>query len=242
MNSDPEEHTIIPKLPLLLSVPSMPSPEHSGTATPPLHTSASVPFRWEEEPGKPRPCTALIPFNNNNPTCDLPPKSLDLPPRLLFEAKLAKLLSPTSVLEGSSASSESFRSPPSFRVGGSFSDEKDRLGALVLNRGGLSEKEGRGRWFGSWRKRGLRVTREVSWGSYVFPSSADNNRDCDDTGFIGGGCHKMKRPGSFSSVFQANSCVWTTITESLKQVVPWRMKKQKKLGGGGGGGYGLKNH
>ncbi|XP_028779854.1 uncharacterized protein At4g00950-like [Neltuma alba] len=231
MNSDAEEHSSIPKLPLLLSVPSMPSPEHSGAATPPLHTSASVPFRWEEEPGKPRPCTALVPFNNN-PTSDLPPKSLDLPPRLLFEAKLTKLLSPTSVLEGSSASSESFRSPPSFRVGGSFSDEKGRLGALVLNRGGLREKGGG--WFGSWRKKGLRVRREVSWGSYVFPSSADN-RDCDDSDIIGGGSHKMKRSGSFSSVCQAKSCVWTTITGSLKQVVPWRIKKQKK-----GGGYGLK--
>ncbi|XP_054784563.1 uncharacterized protein At4g00950-like [Prosopis cineraria] len=233
MNSDAEEHNTVPKLPLLLSVPSMPSPEHSGAATPPLHTLASVPFRWEEEPGKPRPCTALVPFDNN-PTCDLPSKSLDLPPRLLFEAKLTKLLSPTSVLEGSSGSSDSFRSPPSFRAAGSFSDEKGRLGALVLNRGGLRDKGGG--WFGSWRKKGLRVRREVSWGSYVFPSSADN-RDCDDdAGVICGGTNKMKRSGSFPSAFQANSCVWTTISQNLKQVVPWRIKKQRK----GGSGYELK--
>ncbi|KAJ6679843.1 DUF688 FAMILY PROTEIN [Salix purpurea] len=37
------------------------SPERSGTLTPPLHSSASVPFRWEEEPGKPREhCPTLI--------------------------------------------------------------------------------------------------------------------------------------------------------------------------------------
>ncbi|XP_020210916.1 uncharacterized protein LOC109795788 [Cajanus cajan] len=46
----------------------------------PLHSSASVPFRWEEEPGKPWPCSALISFSNVNP-----PKSLELPPRLLFK-------------------------------------------------------------------------------------------------------------------------------------------------------------
>lgn len=212
MNSDTEDfHNTIPKLPLLLSVvPSMSSPEHSGATTPPLHTSASVPFRWEEEPGKPRPCTDIIPFNNN-PTCEFPPKTLDLPPRLLYEAKLTKLLSPTSVLEGScGSSSESFRSPPSFRIGGSFSDEKGRLGALVLNRGNGE----RGKWFGSWRKKGLKVRREVSWGSYVFPSYAENNngnhKDCDDSSFVDGGNHKMQRSGSYSSAFQANSCVWVS--------------------------------
>ncbi|KAK7338075.1 hypothetical protein VNO77_18673 [Canavalia gladiata] len=57
---------------------SMQSPEEekSGMLTPPLHTSASVPFRWEQEPGKP------IPFLLTH--SDLLPKCLKLPPRLLI--------------------------------------------------------------------------------------------------------------------------------------------------------------
>ncbi|XP_020412232.1 uncharacterized protein At4g00950 isoform X2 [Prunus persica] len=56
-----EEETL--KLPLF-SAPQIQSLEPSGSLTPPLYTSVSVPFRWEEEPGKPRPCTALITLPN----------------------------------------------------------------------------------------------------------------------------------------------------------------------------------
>lgn len=209
MSSEAEaEHWLTtPKLPLSFSVPPMPSPEQSGTVTPPLQTLASVPFRWEEEPGKPRPCTALVPFS------DFTPKSLDLPPRLLFETNLTKLLSPTSVLEAPFASTDSLRSPPSFRIGGSA--ERGRLGALVLNRGGFREREGW--WF--WRKKGFRVKREASWGCYVFPSSSD--RESDGVGMLGGSHRKkvemtkMKRSGSFSTLTQAKSRLWVSFLRSL---------------------------
>jgi hypothetical protein len=76
----------------LFSVSLMQSTEPSGMLTPPLHSSALVPFRWEEEPGKPRPCTALATVTNVFVT-----KCLELPPRLLSDIKLS---SPTTVLEG----------------------------------------------------------------------------------------------------------------------------------------------
>ncbi|KAL1313306.1 hypothetical protein HN51_039865 [Arachis hypogaea] len=60
----------------LLSLKKSPEKERSGSLTPPLETSASVPFRWEQVPGKPIPCTALIPFSDPK---DFLPKCLHLP-------------------------------------------------------------------------------------------------------------------------------------------------------------------
>jgi hypothetical protein len=80
-----------------------PEEHESGMVTPPLHTSASVPFRWEEEPGKPRPCTALTTTTNN-----ISEGGLELPPRLKLvvtppttnDQKMTKMSSPTTVLDG----------------------------------------------------------------------------------------------------------------------------------------------
>ncbi|TKY64096.1 hypothetical protein E2542_SST13986 [Spatholobus suberectus] len=225
----------IPRLPLL-NPPTMHSPERSGMKTPPLFTSASVPFDWEEEPGKPRPCTALVSFSNPTPKC------LELPPRLLIDANLNnnnnKLPSPTTVLEGPYpyVATNSCHSP-SFRMSedcyGSFGSEREQLGTMVLNHGvGIKEK---GR-FGSWREKSFKVKREASGGSHVFPSSID--RDPDDVGTILGthkkvrSMRKRNRSGSFSNPFHAKSSVWTTMYEGLKRVVSWRSRKLKKYGCG----------
>ncbi|KAK7410724.1 hypothetical protein VNO78_01740 [Psophocarpus tetragonolobus] len=80
------------KLPLLISRPTMPPP-----LSPP-QTTISVPFKWEEAPGKPRHChTELEP--------DTSVKTLELPPRLLFLLDTNKVSdlggpSPTTVLDG----------------------------------------------------------------------------------------------------------------------------------------------
>ncbi|KAK8500397.1 hypothetical protein V6N13_028092 [Hibiscus sabdariffa] len=68
MGSEAEkEWSYTPKLPLFSSPAAhMQSPERSGALSPPLHASASVPFRWEEEPGKPKPCAILTVFSNPN--------------------------------------------------------------------------------------------------------------------------------------------------------------------------------
>ncbi|XP_061349009.1 uncharacterized protein LOC133294370 [Gastrolobium bilobum] len=63
---------------------------------PPPQTTVSVPFKWEEAPGKPRHChTESEPGNNA--------RTLELPPRLLFlESKVSNMdaPSPTTVLDG----------------------------------------------------------------------------------------------------------------------------------------------
>ena len=177
MGSEVEpEPSFTPKLPLF-SIQTMQSPDPSGMLTPPLHTLASVPFRWEDEPGKPRPCTTLTKFT----TLDLAPKCLELPPRLLLDTKLP---SPNTVLEGPYLGRSKFQSS-SFRIiggecYGSFSHERGQLGAMVLSKRGIKEKT----WFGSWGRRIFKGKREVGLGggSHVFPSSVDKEGDSCNVG------------------------------------------------------------
>ncbi|CAL0302184.1 unnamed protein product [Lupinus luteus] len=139
-----EEHSKIPKLPIF-SIPPMKSPDKSGMKTPSFHASVSVPFDWEQEPGKPRPCNALITFSNNIP------KSLELPPRLL-------LPSPTTVLEGPYVEDNiRFHSPPSFRI----ISEEGVLGSMILTKSGEGINH-KGWWFGCSRKRAFKMKRDIS--------------------------------------------------------------------------------
>ncbi|KAG4914124.1 hypothetical protein AAZX31_19G242200 [Glycine max] len=178
-----EEQRSIARLPLF-SIQS-PETERSGMATPPLETLASVPFRWEQVPGKPRPSTALVPFSNPP---DLLPKCLELPPRLLIP-------SPATVFKVS--------------TNNCYGSDTKLLGAMVLT------KANDYCWFGSWRKKAFKLNkREVTGASHVFPSSS---LDTD--------VPNMKR--------SANSRLWTSICEGLKQVVPWKSKKLKKKNGSG---------
>lgn len=81
--------------------------------TPPLHASISVPFQWEEAPGKPRSSGVVEPNSSSKPKSV---RSLDLPPRLFTDAKVAHFASPTTAVNNSTAdpdlsSSLSFRFP-----------------------------------------------------------------------------------------------------------------------------------
>ncbi|KAE9595817.1 hypothetical protein Lal_00030770 [Lupinus albus] len=153
------EKSNTPRLPLLnLNPLPLHSPDRPGMKTPPLHTLVSIPFGWEEQPGKPKPCTQLVCFSNKQ-------KCLELPPRLLInDAK--QLPSPTTVLEGPHVDH----------------NENDHIGNII---GGCHKK--------------LRMTR-------------------------------VKHSLTSSNLSHAKSCVWTSISEGLKQVVPWKSKKQKKDG------------
>ncbi|KAL5577111.1 hypothetical protein UlMin_018810 [Ulmus minor] len=139
-----------------------------------VQTPVSVPFRWEQEPGKPRPCTTLISLYN---PVDLTPKCLELPPRLLLD----KLPSPTTVLEGPYPGRTRFQSASS----------------VTRYNGSWQQKGQSYRWFGSWRRRVFfKGNKEVNGGSYVFPSSVDRASDYD--GFVeesnrGNGKTKMNR-------------------------------------------------
>ncbi|KAI9073239.1 hypothetical protein K1719_044848 [Acacia pycnantha] len=212
--------TTIPVLPLILSSPSSfsvsapPYPEPSGTVTPPLHsTAAAVPFRWEQEPGKPKHSTVIVPFSDSSlttTTTDMSPKSLELPPRLLT------VENPPHGL----GSSNRFCSP-SLRIGsdryGSFRAERCRIPvrAVIRSRGwdGFGVKR---QWFGSW----MAKKREVSGGSYVFPSNGADHRETSDVDAIGG-TRKNRVKATSSGLLRR---IW----EGLKQVGEWRSKRVKK--------------
>ncbi|KAL2468840.1 putative protein-like [Forsythia ovata] len=182
------------KLPLpILSLPVMQSPEHSETETPPLQTLASVPFKWEEEPGKPRPCSTL--FSPSNTIDTKEPKFLELPPRLYMEStpKNNKTPSPTTVLDGPYVASKpkfsSFRffmeRQDSFNSTSSTSPEREELNTTVLDK---KEHKGRG-FFGTWgQKRG-------------------GKKEVDESTRVKKG--NMRRNGSFSSLSQAKSHLWS---------------------------------
>jgi len=162
----------------LFSLPALRNLQHSGNLSSPLHTQASVPFRWEEQPGKPRPCTTLaLPSTATTTTT---PKCLDLPPRLLFtEAKLTtKTPSPTTVLEGPDnfiGKSISFSFLRKGQVPSDKAPEGRFLGTVVL-----SNKKDK-RLFGSWRRktagsnlRNRSTESEVHEGNLVFSSASDD--------------------------------------------------------------------
>lgn len=225
-----KESSYTPKLALLsASHARMQSPERSGMLTPPLHASASVPFRWEEEPGKPKPCTALT------TSSDFSPKCLELPPRLLTDAKSTKLPSPTTVLEGPYTGRNRFQSS-SFRMGsecygsfraGSCSPEMVKLGTMVLRKRGYKEKG----ILGSWRRRVFKARREVGGNSYVFPSSGDreseSSREGEESSTTSVKITRIRRVGSFSTLSHSKSHFWASIREGLKQVVPWSRREKK---------------
>ncbi|GAB4861578.1 hypothetical protein Ancab_036771 [Ancistrocladus abbreviatus] len=220
---------------LQLPLFSLPPIRSSELLTSPLHTAVSVPFRWEEEPGKPRPCTALSLSTNEGIKC------LVLPPRLLISnesSKVTKTPSPTTVLEGpyvgrSIFHSSSFRftrknnrrsnqeSSSSSLDGGSGGSSPDRglLGAMVLS------NSNRRRAFS------FRSKREVSsaGSSFVlYENEADDGVDC------GGGrmetvkVARMTRKKSLLGLSHARSHFWATIYGAIKQVIPRRSPAKPK--------------
>ncbi|XWS37995.1 hypothetical protein CRYUN_Cryun19dG0092600 [Craigia yunnanensis] len=212
MGSEAEcEATPTPKL-SLYSFPGK-AKEPSGMITPPIHTSVSIPFQWEEAPGKPRPCHS----NSETTTSQSKPNAarcLELPPRLLAEAKVANMPSPTTVLEGPDAG-RFVSYTLSFRKGGSFrSPDNKRVNKEKV-------KFGSSRW-GSFRKAG-----RVVQGSSNFATPVVDGGDGAQVKIT-----RVRRKGSLLSLSQARSHVLASIYESFKQVVPWRrgQEKMKKKG------------
>ncbi|KAK1374025.1 DUF688 domain-containing protein [Heracleum sosnowskyi] len=232
-----------PKLPLFSASPKL-SPEPSGLQTPPLQTSASVPFLWEQEPGKPLPCTAIITVPSHK-------KCLELPPRLQpteYSRLITKTPSPTTVLDGpymgknviSSASFRLFSSSKrqdSFdsRFSGRFSPERVQVSALLLG-----EKKGRKGLFGnSWGQRQksfkLKGIKDDygSEASSVFSQSLDDELPLENESDINITSAKVKRNifrrnGSFSNLSHAKSHFWTAMCEGMKHAIPWKSRKSKK--------------
>ncbi|XP_047963651.1 uncharacterized protein At4g00950-like isoform X2 [Salvia hispanica] len=90
MGDKAEDYLDLPKLTLSKLPHCKPSPQHMQT--PPLRPLVSIPFHWEEAPGRPRGRDATPPSSK---------RCLELPPRLLQEeGKVTMTPSPTTVLDG----------------------------------------------------------------------------------------------------------------------------------------------
>ncbi|KAG2701431.1 hypothetical protein I3843_06G040800 [Carya illinoinensis] len=211
-SSEPEyEASSTPKL-SLFSLPSkLLDQESTGMLTPPLRATASVPFHWEEAPGKPRqPCAA----DSKQETAA---RILELPPRLLLsESKSINMPSPTTVLDGPYVGRAVFHS---HRF--SFRSPDHEVGRR------LTSKE-RGGHFGSMRWGSFRKNKQVFQGSFDFSSSAiDGDHDGGGTN-TKGKITRVRRRGSFLSLANTSSHLLASVYESFKQVVPWRRTSARK--------------
>ncbi|CAH2069281.1 unnamed protein product [Thlaspi arvense] len=191
------------KLPMLPIKPN----SHSHSLSSPVHSSiaASVPFSWEEEPGKPKQhsssSSSSSPLTSSFSSSPETHKSLELPPRLHSLEKdggsITKLHSPITVFDGPYSMTRSRRlDSPSFRMMvkgsgdcyGSFRSDiygdLDEVDEETTNQNmssgslALVRKRGRLGFFGFRRKRALKGKTEFGRGSYVFPSSVDRESEC----------------------------------------------------------------
>ncbi|KAL8227856.1 hypothetical protein R6Q57_015440 [Mikania cordata] len=226
MGSDAESDPYnVPKLPLFSMVSHLSEP--SGMLTPPLQTAASVPFRWEEQPGKPRIIASTDPKTRTD-------RCLELPPRLAMVESyiITKTSSPTTVLDGPGSksifSSSSFRFSKERRRRGQMQGSFDSTGSdgwspnddvcggqqLVLLDNKIDRRNGdrSHRRFGSFRR--------AKDGMVISPAA--------DAGFFDEkkGDETMGRNSSLSKVTRSH--FWATIYESLKQAAPWKKKSKKE--------------
>ncbi|KAM7504882.1 hypothetical protein LguiB_003786 [Lonicera macranthoides] len=188
-----------PKL-SLYSLPISRPLEMQSPPPPPLETLASIPFQWEEAPGKPRP-TATPPVKS---------KSLELPPRLLSESvKMTNMASPMTVLEGpylrwSGSRTWSFSSSPkigSFRSPGAAED--DRHEGLRYRKREMS------RMFSSRRWRSLNR------------GESDATFDFNSTSSVFGGFEKKKKKGDDSKAVRRSRSLFSfsDATSNLLQAI-----------------------
>ncbi|CAH8335159.1 unnamed protein product [Eruca vesicaria subsp. sativa] len=201
-----QENLTAMKLPVLPIKPN----SHSHSISSPIHSSiaASVPFSWEEQPGKPKQHSSssssssspLTSYSSSSPKTH---KSLELPPRLHSLENdgrlLTKLNSPITVFDGPYSMTRSRRlDSPSFRMMvkgsgdcyGSFRsdmygdlddvDEETKQENMSSGGGSLAlVKKRRGLgFFGFSRRRALKRKTEFGRGSYVFPSSVERESEC----------------------------------------------------------------
>lgn len=189
-----------PKLPLFSYPMNNRAYETPGLATPPVNIAGSIPFQWEEAPGKPRRSSVKKPTRSNQKGVV---RCLELPPRLLWPGESCKSItanepSPTTVLDGPDDLRRRSLSLP-------------RSAAVIRKLRGVpapapaNEK----RLFGSSRWGSFGKSKEVSEGIFDFSRFRDDGFDCrkDWAGggrgeFVGDGgpkvkLYKIKSKGSF---------------------------------------------
>ncbi|KAF8015297.1 hypothetical protein BT93_H0949 [Corymbia citriodora subsp. variegata] len=220
--SEKEDHRrSTPKL-SLLSLPNH-RRDPSDMPDPPLQTSISIPFEWEELPGKPKRAG-----DQPKPSAVAGPPCLEPPPRLWDEAKYTNTPSPTSVLDGPCVGRRSSHTFSFRKIGGSFRSPEKR---------GKKEVKERVSIFGSMRWGKLRGKVDDDEGISGFSSSfrgatsgGDGDGDCNGDGNgdgDGGDCYShadARRRAAFTGLSQSKSHLWATLCENFKQVVPWRRR------------------
>nr|XP_004248086.1 uncharacterized protein LOC101265371 [Solanum lycopersicum] len=200
-----EQSNSTTKLPLFLTPQSMKlkySSHHqqysssSGVLTPPIHTClASVPFKWELHPGKPRPyCTdIIISFNDQ-------PKFLEPPPRFYYLDKMTKI--PSS---------------PKLNV----LHERGQLGTLVLYKHDDSTNNNVSRrgsyWWQQWFVK-RRITKEngVGRGNLVISADCGTDAGLERNGNLSGFSH----PNIWASMYEGfkNLIPWKS-KKSKKEII-----------------------
>ncbi|XP_024971166.1 uncharacterized protein LOC112510101 [Cynara cardunculus var. scolymus] len=247
----PPELSTPPKL-SLYSLPSKPPTLPPDGLTPPLNTVATIPFLWEEAPGKPR-------------ATDDPPKSktvrsLDLPPRLTTTTTTTTTVSPmnngvgiqivpspTTVLSGPYegvlyGSNTLLESPEKAPVVCSKSKSKGKM-RMPLRK--LMRKDRSPVKFSSWRwdslkdMEGGRMERSPSlklcswrWDSFrdmggggsLCSSFDDGQKAVDHSGDKLG---KVTRKSSFTFAGDATntSSFLTNMLGTFKKAMPWRSRR-----------------
>ncbi|KAG9448217.1 hypothetical protein H6P81_014345 [Aristolochia fimbriata] len=212
------------------------SPEPAGMLTPPLRPPASVPFLWEEAPGKPRSFSTTGDGDGDGESegdreglfsvgCRV--RCLDLPPRLQNEASL--VTSPTTVLDGPyiarSASCTSQRSvkdsSPEKGPGSGFfhRKEKDKMKDRVLAFWGKKTRKVKG-------EAGIETNggRNSTFDQFPCSSALSVAGDGEDN-FTRVKITRFRRTGSFVNISSSTTHFWETISGGIKQVVPWRFGK-----------------
>ncbi|KAJ0246284.1 Uncharacterized protein HA466_0178320 [Hirschfeldia incana] len=228
---DQDRFCSTPKLPLF-SYPLNRPYETPGLATPPVNIAGSVPFLWEEAPGKPRSSVRKPPRRRNQTGENRgAARCLDLPPRLLLPGEACKSStayepSPTTVLDGPYDLRRRSLSLP-------------RSAAVIRKLRGVQAPEEK-RPFGSSRWGSLGNCKEVSDGIYDFSRFRDGGCDCRKDWAGGGGydfagdggtkvklLRRLQRKGNLFNLSHATkSEFWARVYERFKQVIPWRRKQE----------------
>ncbi|XP_009620931.1 uncharacterized protein At4g00950 [Nicotiana tomentosiformis] len=196
-----EPSSRVPKL-LEFSVPAKQSQKHKEMPNSPLHTLASVPFQWEQEPGKP---------NLPNSTFNIKPKFLEPPPRLYLDS--IKTPSPNTVFDG----------PYNININKpKFSSSSFRFLKNNLQ----------GNWWQKINVKRKGNTADDSTSSSVFLCSIDStdsgNGNCDNKGRSSSArMASFRKNGSLSNL-SSRSHIWAAIYEGFKQVIPRKNSKSKK--------------
>ncbi|XP_030549166.1 uncharacterized protein At4g00950-like [Rhodamnia argentea] len=202
----------------LFSLPRKPQ-ERPGMLTPPLHSkAASVPFKWEEAPGKPRSCC--------HATAETKPATggcLDLPPRLLNDAAAAKVTAMPSSIAVHDGPYHACRALSFRKLGGSFRSPESCSKRDIRERVTF----GSTRWGFRGKERISGVVEEsprISLSVLVGDGGGSGEESITKVKIT-----RVSRRRSFFSLSQTKSHLWASIYGGLKQAVPWRRGQDKPL-------------